>query len=316
MDIGDILGIRLSQMNTFLVVCRCGSFTTAAKQLYTTQSAVSKSILALERIVGFSLFDRHNNELILTASGRVLQEKWSGIVSLVGQSINEAVALAENGKRTIRVGLSDGMVSGMPYDGVFSKFMENRNDLNFLFLEFATGELVAKLVADEVDIILTLDYEVPTLEDLGKRWVPVADSPHLHVVMHESNPLAHRKGIVIDDLRDQALIVLDPTTHQTYNELVYSQCGRRGFEPKLSFMAPNVRSAVATMIRSHKGILLGNRFIYDGNEPTIKRVEITDTKSKLIAACGTAEDAVLDDLLQVLHAHYASENGACDEADS
>lgn len=162
-------------------------------------------------------------------------------------------------------------------------------------------------MANEVDIIFTLDYEVATLEDLGKRWIPVADSPHLHVVMHESNPLAERKGIMVDDLREQALIMLDPTTHQTYNELVHSQCSRVGFEPKLSFMAPNVRSAVATMIRTHKGVLLGNRFIYDGNDPAIRRVELLDTTSKLIAGCAFTEDAALDDFLRVLYAQYVSE---------
>lgn len=308
MYVDNVLDIRLSQMRLFLLVCDCKSFTAASKRLYTTQSAVSKSIASLERELGFALFERGGGTLEPTPAGVVLLKRWGQIIENIEASVNEATAMAENGRGTIRIGLSDSVKADMPYDRFIDDFVSGCTESDFLFLEYPTGELVGRLASGELDAIFTIDYEVPTLERLGKKWKSVVDGLHIQISMHESNPLAQRESATVDDLRDQKFIAIDPATHQTYIELIYRVCRERGFEPQFSIIAPNVRSAVATMIRTHEGILLGNRYIYDGENPHIRSIELQDTSSRMILAYGDDENPLMREFIHALSAHSEGTN--------
>lgn len=61
-----------SDMNLFLAIARAGSFTAAAKKLHTTQSAVSRRLIRLEKEVGCRLLSRSQGgrQILLTPSGQ------------------------------------------------------------------------------------------------------------------------------------------------------------------------------------------------------------------------------------------------------
>ena len=60
------------QLRAFVSLARHGSFTTAAKELFLTQSAVSHSLRALEEDLGCRLFDRMGKKILLTLAGEQL----------------------------------------------------------------------------------------------------------------------------------------------------------------------------------------------------------------------------------------------------
>ena len=60
--------LDLRQLKFFVVSADMGSFSEASKVLYTTQSAISKSVAALERQLGFELFLRGGRGISLTDS--------------------------------------------------------------------------------------------------------------------------------------------------------------------------------------------------------------------------------------------------------
>lgn len=61
-------------LQTFESAGRLGSFTLAAKELFLTQSAISRQIKNLEETIGFEVFVRDNNRLELTEDGRMFYE--------------------------------------------------------------------------------------------------------------------------------------------------------------------------------------------------------------------------------------------------
>jgi LysR family glycine cleavage system transcriptional activator len=65
----------ISLLRTFEAAARCCGFSTAAKELYVTHSAVSQQIRTLERQVGYSLFYRSGNAMLLTEPGKRLLEQ-------------------------------------------------------------------------------------------------------------------------------------------------------------------------------------------------------------------------------------------------
>lgn len=63
----------LDALRAFEAAARCLSFTRAAEELFITQSAVSKQVIALEAALGVPLFERRPRTLLLTPAGERLQ---------------------------------------------------------------------------------------------------------------------------------------------------------------------------------------------------------------------------------------------------
>ena len=61
--------MTIAQMSHFYALCQSGSYTQAAKQLYITQPALSKSIAALESELNLRLVERSTRTVALTAAG-------------------------------------------------------------------------------------------------------------------------------------------------------------------------------------------------------------------------------------------------------
>lgn len=60
----------LSELKTFIAVCRHGTFAAAGERIGLTQSAVSSQIKRLEESLGFPLFDRTGRSATLNAAGQ------------------------------------------------------------------------------------------------------------------------------------------------------------------------------------------------------------------------------------------------------
>ena len=73
--------MEIKQLKYFVVAADVGSFSEAAKVLYTTQSSVSKVISALEKELGYSLFQRESKGIALTHEGLKFHNKASVLVS-------------------------------------------------------------------------------------------------------------------------------------------------------------------------------------------------------------------------------------------
>ena len=65
--------LRLDLLHTFETAARHLSFTEAGKELFLSQSAVSRQIQQLEESLGVALYERRHRALALTEAGRVMQ---------------------------------------------------------------------------------------------------------------------------------------------------------------------------------------------------------------------------------------------------
>lgn len=79
--------IDLRSINVFLAVCEARSFTTAAKRLQKTQSAVSQAVRQLEEDLGVVLIHRTSRSVSLTAAGELFRGRAAAL-------LEDATALA------------------------------------------------------------------------------------------------------------------------------------------------------------------------------------------------------------------------------
>lgn len=72
--------MNIRQLEIFLAVCETMSITEAAKQLYLSQPAISKTIRELETSIGVLFFDRINGKLYLNEEGKAFRIKANQLI--------------------------------------------------------------------------------------------------------------------------------------------------------------------------------------------------------------------------------------------
>ncbi|MCR5416305.1 MAG: LysR family transcriptional regulator [Pseudobutyrivibrio sp.] len=82
--------IEIKQLKYFVVAADVGSFSEAAKVLYTTQSSVSKVVGALENELGYPLFQRERKGIALTYEGKRFHARASELVAGFEQLQNDS----------------------------------------------------------------------------------------------------------------------------------------------------------------------------------------------------------------------------------
>jgi DNA-binding transcriptional LysR family regulator len=100
--------MNLRHLEHWLALADTGSFSRAAEKLHITQSALSRSIQALEDELGGPLVDRIGKKNELTPLGRSVLERARRIVHEAAELKQGAAVLQEGGMGSLRVGLGSG----------------------------------------------------------------------------------------------------------------------------------------------------------------------------------------------------------------
>ncbi len=98
---------HLSQYRIFYEVARCGNISRAAKNLYISQPAISKSVSKLEESLGTKLFTRSSRGVRLTPEGRILYEHIDSAFNEISQGENELRRIKDFHLGQLRIGVSN-----------------------------------------------------------------------------------------------------------------------------------------------------------------------------------------------------------------
>lgn len=155
---------KLDLYKVFCEVCKCGSFSKAAKSLYMTQPAVSQSIMQLETDLGTRLFTRIPKGVILTNEGEILFEHVSSAINLI--NLGEKKLLESKnlmiGDLKIGVGDTNSRYFLLPY---LEEFHNKYPNIKLEIVNRTTLEICDMLKSGEVDIgICNFPIKAPYLE--------------------------------------------------------------------------------------------------------------------------------------------------------
>ena len=156
--------MEIKQLKYFVVAADVGSFSEAAKVLYTTQSSISKVIGALEKELGYSLFQRESKGIALTYEGKKFHQRASRLVADFETLKNDSVKRQRNMVK-IAVNHSSWLAN------CFSDFYESHKDDDVCFCIHAdtTSNIInrIRLMEDEVGFVyvfpdtrLQFEYEL------------------------------------------------------------------------------------------------------------------------------------------------------------
>lgn len=145
------MDVSLDLYKIFCTVVRQGNMSSAAKELYISQPAVSMSIKQLEDVFGKPLLVRSSKGIKTTTEGSVIYEYLNQALSLIDTAEKKYLEMANLETGEVRIGASDTIISCylLPY---VEKYMLAHSNINIKVTNRTTYETIRLLKSGIVDI--------------------------------------------------------------------------------------------------------------------------------------------------------------------
>lgn len=194
------------QINYFLTVAKCLSFTKAANLLYVSQPALSRQIIMMEDELGIKLFDRTGRNLQLTPSGDILAEKLEELFIQYQGAVTMAKAAATNLTTMLRVGILDGIAVDDLLTPALREMSQMHPNIEVALFSFGYEELVSRLYDGRLDLILSRKFDVECRNELEYRVIEQTED---YLVARAGYPMSGKKRrLTAGDLRYDTLTIV------------------------------------------------------------------------------------------------------------
>ena len=231
------------EISCFLSVARTGSFTISARQLSSTQQAVSRNIQALENELGFPLLHRGSHAVTLTWAGerfmRWRMEHDDQLSALERQSRR----LSPQGADELFVAWNDwtGCPEGMDED--IRGFRQRYPNVRLHTRQGSTAEVLRMLEDGNADIAALPEHTTHNLRGMIVS-APFSRQP-LYVVardadtVHDPEALASARHLAAP---------MNEENEDAIRRRITMFCAEAGFAPRQIDVMPNIRSAFSQLL--------------------------------------------------------------------
>lgn len=222
--------MQLGYLREFIEVVSASSFSEAARLMNTTQSTLSKHVLALEKECGAELLTRSNQAVRPTTEGRILLEEAVTIIEAHDRSLRRIEAIKKNPPVSL-----GGLYLNAHVLGCISSVLGHAKLMgNPLLVSYNNDAQrpYAEMVADgEIDIAFTM-AETGAAAPHDTDILHLFDDP-LVAVVHETHPLSMHESICFADLDGKRMLA--PTgAHSIAGEhLIRALLRKHGVQPLL-----------------------------------------------------------------------------------
>jgi DNA-binding transcriptional LysR family regulator len=204
----DRLGSRLKlhDLRVLMAVSEAGSMNRAARNLRSTQPAISRSIREMEQMVGVRLLDRGPRGVTPTAYGRVLLEGSAAVFDDLRQTLKRIEFLNDPTTGKVRVGCSPLLAASFAaavIDHVSSRYQKIEFELITAPVEASYPELIER----KLDLLITRN--VGPVGDEQLIFEPLFEDS-LVVVAGANHPLVRRRKIKLTELENQMWALTPP----------------------------------------------------------------------------------------------------------
>lgn len=301
----DNLNLSVMQLWYFIHAAEAGSYAGAARYLNVSQSALSKSMLSLEKTIGIRLFEREGKALTLTKAGQFLYTRWKGLLAELERDLLQAQKYPGGEKKVLRIGTLDSHRAEAYLLDYVNRFYALRPDCEVEIESLPTDVLKKKLLERELDLVFTVRYET----EFG-YWPRCAvrlirECPHL-ACMLPSSPLAARERVTARELEGLRLVVISPLYLPSYDRMLRALFPNLGAAPAVTFSTVNASSQVYHL-HDARDFFVCDAFHRDSGMSALRCVPIEDTRSGVSMVFGEdARSPELDAFLTLFEAEKTS----------
>ena len=196
---------NLSQYRIFYAVAKAGNISRAAKELYISQPAISKSISKLEDSLNTVLFTRNSRGVQLTDEGQVLFEHTRDAFEELAKGEQELKRIREFNMGHIRIGVSNTLCRFIMVK-YLKGFIEQYPHIKITIESQPTTQTLSMLEQQRIDIGLVVEQKSAK----SMNFIPVMDIEDIFVATPSYlENLRLREGADTDVFQSGNLMLLD-----------------------------------------------------------------------------------------------------------
>ena len=222
--------MNLTKIRYFVEVARCGSFSEAARRLYTAQPNVSKQVAQMEQELGFPLFVRNKRSVRLTDAGQLLFDRLKDFPDELDNLFEQARLLAQRESSSLSIGILEGQEVRPQMLARLGLVQELYPQLDLTLERNSFANLRNGLKAGHYDLIITLDFDVEQEPDFDSRII-IPQAPA--IAINRKHPLASQEMLNMKMLADEDFVVISPEESPVGYERFIGQCQETGFTPRV-----------------------------------------------------------------------------------
>lgn len=198
----SFLEMDVRQLSTLVAIADHGTFSAAARALYTVQSNVSNHIARLEKELGVTLVDRAHGGL--TDDGARVVERARRILNEIDDISADMSSRHETVSGQTRIGVI-GTTARWLIPGFLGELSEQHPDVRVIVQEGATSSLVPNVLTGQLNgAIVHLPVDEPELV------IEPLFAEDLLLLAADGHPLADRNTMPLADLHDVPLLLPPP----------------------------------------------------------------------------------------------------------
>jgi DNA-binding transcriptional LysR family regulator len=224
--------IEIRHLRYFLAVAETLHFGKAAKKLGIAQPPLSQQIKNLERMLGYSLFDRTTRGVKLTTVGQFFAERGLNILSKMQDDVDMTRRLGAGKEGMLNVGFSGSvMLTALPE--AIEAYRRVRPNVELRLRELVTAEQIPALLDGTLAIGFLRDGEPRE----GLLLESIVQEPYI-AVLPSRHRLARRKTLSPVDLRGEPFVLFSRRMGNLAYDRTIACCEAAGFRPNIVQDAP------------------------------------------------------------------------------
>lgn len=215
--------------------------TDVANKYFISQSALSNSLLRLEKELGVRIFDRVGRNLVLNEYGRV----YLAHIKTALTAIDEGNRALESLNRTRQQKVSVAMSTTLHFGNLISRFLQQYPQFTFSQHKYSLGEGGTPLDVDYIiagaDDLPSTDFESMIFRE-DRIWLCVPPG----------NPLSQKDSIYLIEAKDETFI--NPPESASFTRFLNDMFKQAGFSPNI--LTECDLTIQDRLLKQNRGVLL------------------------------------------------------------
>lgn len=199
--------MTITQLRCFVEVAKELNYAKAAANLYISQPAVSRHVIALENDLGVTLFSRSRHNVALTSAGMRFYSEAKDILERI--DLSKSSILENPGEEMLNVGcVSSIQIKGL--SKIYEAYHKSRPDVMISNTEISAFDYKRVSLGDHLDIAFVPNMAKGSSQysDASLKYVSLYIGK-LCCVMKNDHRLSCKELVTFSDLEGETLIFLD-----------------------------------------------------------------------------------------------------------
>lgn len=239
------------------------SISKASKELFVSQSTLSRIVQNVEKSIGIAIFNRTNKGVAVTNDGEMFLNRAKSMIAELDQFENDyfQALYAPSEGNVLIIGAHRTTPAVDAFVQYYNLKCKDSNNLNLVFHEETLGEIIEQVANGSLDIGV-IDYLSSKEDELLRQCkeynlncVLIADGPFC-LQVRKGHPLSEKKSVDLSDL--------EPYVHVTFSDENFSGINYCTNTNKFNWnvdrrrVVTNSRGVLRTMILNSDCYYIGN----------------------------------------------------------